>query len=317
MTTRRALGVDLGGTNLRVACVEIDGGEATIVGQARREVPGERSPEAIAASLVALVEEVAPGERLPVGIGLAGMLSGMGGVVANAPNLGWRDVPFATLVGTALGRPVWVENDLSAIAWGEYRFGAARGFRHVACVFVGTGVGGGAVLNSRPYRGAGNVSLEVGHVKVVRHNGRRCGCGQEGCLEAYAGGRALAEQAQELSSETLLALVDGDGDALHAGHLDEAARQGCAASADILDRAGGYLGGVLADLTTLFNPSCLLIGGTVWRGCERLRDGALVAFEAEVTPAARPWMHLREAKLGDDAGVLGAADLALVEGIGV
>lgn len=315
MATRPAIGVDLGGTNLRGAYVEIDGEQARIVRQERRAVGDERDPEQVATALAELVKELGAGERIPVGIGVAGMLRGTGGLVANAPNLGWRDVSFGTMVAQRLGRPVWLENDLSAICWGEYRFGAARGFRHVICVFLGTGVGGGGVLDGRPFRGAGNVSLELGHVKVAGVDGRLCGCGQHGCLEAYAGGRSLAAQAQELASETLLSLVGGDVEALHGGHLDEAARRGCAVSAEAIERAGRGLGRVLGDVITLFNPSCLLLGGTVWQNSPRLREVCEAELLVSATPAALPWLHRREAVLGDDAGVLGAADLALVEGI--
>lgn len=316
MTTRGAIGVDLGGTNLRAAFVEIEGDRARIVEQRRQPVGDIRDPQVVVEALVALVNSVAPERRLPVGIGVAAMLRGTGGIVANAPNLGWRDVRLGNLVANALGRPVWIENDLSAICWGEHRFGGAQGFRNMICVFVGTGVGGGAVLDGRPYRGAGNVSLEIGHVNVGSPvDGRLCGCGQRGCLEAYAGGRNLALQAQELATPALLALVDDDVTALHGGHLDEAARGGCASSAEAIERAGRYLGGVLATVVTLFNPGCLLVGGTVWDGCPRLRELALEELEAEATPPALPWMQIRAATLDDDAGVLGAADLALVQGI--
>jgi glucokinase len=316
MTTRGAIGVDLGGTNLRAAYVEVDGHSARIVEQRRQPVGDVRDPQAVVSALAELVRSVAPERRLPVGIGVAGMLRGTGGIIANAPNLGWRDVPLGTMVASALGRPVWVENDLSAICWGEYRFGGAQGHRHVVCVFVGTGVGGGGVLEGRPYRGAGNVALEIGHVKVASlEQGRACGCGQRGCLEAYAGGRSLALQAQELATPLLLEQVDGAVEALHGGHLDEAARGGCAESAAVIERAGRYLGGVLATATTLLNPSCLLVGGTVWQGSPRLRELAQTELEAQTTPPALPWMRLCEAQLGDDAGVLGAADLALVQGI--
>ncbi len=312
MTTRGAVGVDLGGTNLRAAYVEVEGDSARIVEQHRQPVGEAREPQAVVEALAELVERVAPPPRLPVGVGVAGMLRGTDGIVANAPNLRWRDVPLGAMVASALGRPVWIDNDLNAICWGEHRFGGARGFRDVICVFVGTGVGGGGVLDGRPYRGAGNVALEIGHVKVASpEQGRRCGCGQRGCLEAYAGGRNLALQAQELATPKLMAQVDGDLKALHGGHLDEAARTGCEQSLEAIERAGRHLGGVLATAVTMFNPSCLLIGGTVWDGCPRLRELAKEELHAETTAPALPWLQLREATLEDDAGVLGAADLAL------
>jgi len=308
MVTTRAIGIDLGGTNLRGALVELGEGEATILRQERRTVGEDRSPETVARALAALVRELSPAERLPVGVGIAAMLRGTTGVVANAPNLGWRDVPFARLAEAELGQPVWLDNDVNVIVWGEQRFGAARGKADVLCVFGGTGVGAGAVCDGRLYRGAGNASLELGHVKVVE-NGRACGCGARGCVEAYAGGRHLVEQVREQPSAVLLELVQGRLEALHAGHVDEAARRGDERARGVIDEAARWLGLTLANAVTLFNPGCLLLGGTVWVGCPRLREGTLGHFRRLVNVPALDGLTIADAVLGDDAGVLGAADL--------
>ncbi|MBW2732343.1 MAG: ROK family protein [Deltaproteobacteria bacterium] len=305
----KAIGVDLGGTNLRVALVEVDGTEARILDQ-RRQLLQERSPHAVAQVLVQLCHDLDAAGAAPVGIGAAAMLHGTKGMVANAPNLGWRDVDFGALVAKDLGRPVSLENDLSAITWGEHRFGAARGFDDVICVFVGTGVGGGAVLCGELYRGAGNAALEIGHLKV-HPGGRLCGCGQRGCLEAYAGGRALAELAREAPESLWLEIAGGDAEALHGGHLDQAAQRGDARAKEVVGRASIFLGQALASVATLFNPSCLLLGGTVWQGCAFLREEATRTLKELLPLPAAGWMQCVEATLEDDAGVLGAADLAL------
>lgn len=305
----KAIGVDLGGTNLRVALVEVDGGAARILDQRRRQLQ-DRSPEAVALAVGELSRELDAAGAAPVGIGAAAMLHGTEGIVANAPNLGWRDVAFGPLVAKELGRPVWLENDLSAITWGEHRFGAARAFDDVVCVFIGTGVGGGAVLRGELYRGAGNASLEIGHLKV-HAGGRPCGCGQRGCLEAYAGGRALAALAQEAPEPLWLEIAGGEAGALHGGHLDEAARRGEARARELVGRAGAFLGHALAAAVTLFNPDCLLLGGTVWQGCPFLREETTQTLEELLPAVAARWMQRVEATLQDDAGVLGAADLAL------
>lgn len=310
MAARRAIGIDLGGTNLRGAVVEMETDQATIVRQERRTVGADRDAEAVVRALAELVRELGGGESLPVGIGIAAMLRGTTGVVANAPNLGWRDVPFGRLAEAALGRPVWLENDVNVIVWGEQCFGAARGQADVLCVFAGTGVGAGAVCDGRLYRGAGNASLEFGHVKVVE-NGRGCGCGARGCVEAYAGGRHLVEQALERPSPVLLELVQGRLATVHAGHVDQAAQRGDEGARHIVEQAARWLGLSLANAVTLFNPACLLMGGTVWVGCPRLREQTLAYFQRLVNVPALEGLSIVDTLLGDDAGVLGAAELGL------
>ncbi|MCC6749008.1 MAG: ROK family protein [Deltaproteobacteria bacterium] len=307
----RAIGVDLGGTNLRVALVDLCGDEARVERVARGELASDTRPMAVIGLLLRLIGELGELEgELPVGIGFAGMLRMASGVVENAPNLGWREVPFVALASQALGRRVWLENDVAAITWGEVRFGAARGLRDVVGAFVGTGVGGGAVLDGRPFRGATGASLEIGHVKVFP-GGRRCGCGARGCLEAYAGGRHVVERARESASAALLELVGGREEELHAGHVEQAARAGDAACAQVMEEAAQALGRGLADAVTLINPEGLVMGGTVWRGCPGLRKQVVeIIFEMANAPARGP-LRVLEAQRESDAGMVGAADLAL------
>lgn len=312
MSAQHAIGLDLGGTNLRAAVVEVGDETARLLKQQRLAIGERRDAKTVAGLTASLVRSLDPAGELSVGVGVAGMLRGTSGVVANAPNLGWRDEPFAQLAGAELGRPVWLENDLSAICWGEYRFGAARGLHNVLCVFVGTGLGAGAVLDDRLFRGATNASMEIGHVKVVP-GGRPCGCGASGCLEAYVGGTHLAAQAREVQSQTLLELVKGDLHELHAGHLDEACSAGCDRARSILDRAAQMLGQVLANAVTLLNCDCLLLGGTVWTNAARLREVCLDTFDKLVNAPAREAVQVVEATLGDNAGMLGAADLGYRE----
>lgn len=312
-----AIGVDLGGTNLRAARVDIDGHSWQIVEQRRMEIGEDRSPERICDLVIRLCDKLSAGDPLPVGIGVAAMLDGTDGVLANAPNLGWRDVPFGSMVTAQLGRRVWVENDLSAITWGESRFGAARGFEHVICVFVGTGVGGGAVVDGRLLRGANNVTMEVGHIKVVLDEGRVCGCGQRGCLEAYVGGRSLEQLGRSLPGKAYSSRqfheLGINRDELHSGHVDRMARDGEANARAVIERAGRLLGQALANLVIVFNPECLLLGGTVLAGCPHLSKICHKTLDQSLTEPAQGVLEVRQASLGDDAGVLGAADLGLLE----
>ena len=267
MASLATIGMDLGGTRLRAARVR----DGTIEARAAVDLEGETDPEALAERIAHVARSLGDG---PVGIGIAAMLRGETGTVANLPNLGWRDVPFGRLVEERLGRVVRLENDLSVIAWGEYRFGAGRGARSIACVFLGTGVGGGAVLDGRLYRGANNNALEIGHVKIAPPD-RTCGCGKQGCLETYVGG-------------------------VHLGRHPDA---------DALRTAGTLLGRALADLCTVLNPDRLVLGGSVWRGEADLRTRTLEVLHEGVNPPAREALTVVDGELGDDAGVLGAADL--------
>ena len=256
------LGVDLGGTNARAAVVERDGGR--VVASAKQTWT-DRSLEAVVAGTAELVNKLASAHPLatgPVGVGFAGMLRG--GVVVNAPNLGWRDVDFGTPLSAALGRPVKLVNDLSAAAWGEFCAGAAKGATDSLTVFVGTGVGSAIISNGALVKGSSQVAGEFGHTKVVAEGGRRCGCGQDGCLEAYVGGAKLAEWMKE----ELLSGGAVDLEALAAGGDVNAKR--------LYDFAAGNLALAIANQVTVLNPAVLVLGGGMLSRCpgivERIRQ---------------------------------------------
>ncbi|HSN13740.1 MAG TPA: ROK family protein, partial [Anaeromyxobacteraceae bacterium] len=185
MAGRLALGVDLGGTNARAAVVDAASGAIVAV---RKELLLERSPEAVARVVAALAKGAAADSAVDaaslgaVGVGVAGQVLGLTGIVVNAPNLGWRSVGFGSMLAGALGQPVRVANDLSAAAVGEHAFGAAKGASDALVVFVGSGVGAGLILGGRLHEGAYGVAGELGHVKVrplkADQKGRFCGCGE-------------------------------------------------------------------------------------------------------------------------------------------
>jgi glucokinase len=278
----RAVGVDLGGTNARAALVDITSGE--IVGPDVKMPVTSTKPEDVAALVEKVVNAVDPKkERAGVGIGFAGMLRGWSGVVVNAPNYGWREVNFRSLLQARVGHNTELYNDLNAIAYGEATFGGARGIRDVLCVFVGTGVGAGIVADGKLYIGATHLAGEFGHVKVIR-DGRLCGCGQHGCLEAYVSGRNLQKRAQEdlAKTQSLAVELAGGLERVHAGFLDEAARRGDRYAAELLEHAGLLLGMALANAVTTLNPSRLVMGGGVWHGAPELRRHTLRHFEETV-----------------------------------
>jgi len=315
-----ALGVDLGGTNARAAIVDADTGEIVA---AHKEPLRERSPaqvvevvrDAIAeATRAAGVDAAACG---PVGVGVAGQCLGATGVVLNAPNLGWRDVPFGALLGAAIGAPIRIANDLSVAAWGEKRFGAAKGIDDVVLVFVGTGVGSGLILGGRLHEGAQGVAGEFGHVKVRPARPgtapRRCGCGQTGCLEAYTSGVNVAARVREEiaagASTSILSLAGGDPARVNASLVDAAYRAGDPYARALWEEVAELLGSAIGSLVTLLNPARLILGGGVLLGSEALDRLVRKHFDAAVSASATKGLTVEHAWLGDDAGVVGAAVL--------
>jgi glucokinase len=251
------------------------------------------------------------------GVGVAGQCLGATGVVMNAPNLGWRDVPFGEMLRRALGFPVRVANDLSVAAWGERCFGAARGIDDVALVFVGTGVGSGLILGGRLHDGANGVAGEFGHIKVrpirTETRVRRCGCGEWGCLEAYTSGVNVAVRVREeiaAGAETrVFDLAGRDPARVTAGVVDEAYEGGDAYAIALWNEVGEMLGTAIANLVTLLNPARLILGGGVLLGAGNLSALVRRHLDEKVSRTAAKALTVERAGLGDDAGVIGAAVL--------
>ncbi|WP_242341472.1 MULTISPECIES: ROK family protein [Anaeromyxobacter] len=314
------IGVDLGGTNARAAVVDTDTGEIVA---AHKEPLREREPSRVVAVVQHAIAEasaaagLATGAVGAVGVGVAGQCLGRTGVVLNAPNLGWRDVAFGALLCDALGLPVRVANDLSVAAWGEKRFGAAKGLDDVVLVFVGSGVGSGLILDGRLYDGAQGVAGEFGHVKVCplrpETSVRRCGCGDWGCLEAYTSGVNVAARVrEEIAAGARTAIferVAGDLGRVNASLVDDAYREGDAYARALWGEVGELLGTAIANLVTLLNPARLILGGGVLLGSPALGDLVRSAFDEKVSKSAVKQLSIEHAWLGDDAGVIGAAVL--------
>ena len=318
--TPLALGVDLGGTNARAAVVDTVTGEIVA---AHKEPLHERSPERVvevvknAIVAAARAGGVDPRAVGAVGVGVAGQCLGATGVVLNAPNLGWRDVPFGELLGKAIGAPVRIANDLSVAAWGERRFGAAKGIDDVVLVFVGTGVGSGLILGGRLHEGAQGVAGEFGHVKVRPARSatapRRCGCGQLGCLEAYTSGVNVAARVREEiaagAKTSILDLACGDPARVNTTLVDAAYRAGDPYARALWDEVAELLGTAIAGLVTVLNPARLILGGGVLLGSQSLDQLVRRSFDVAVSVSATKGLTVEHAWLGDDAGVVGAAVL--------
>ncbi len=307
------IGVDIGGTKIAAGLVATDG---RIVRADSEPTPDDAT--GIAAVVATLVERLLAGDGDEVGgigIGAAGFIDVDRATVTFAPNIDWIDEPLAETVGKLVDLPVVVENDANAAAWGEYRFGAGEDTDDLLFVTVGTGVGGGIVQRGMVVRGGFGAAAEIGHLRIVP-DGLLCGCGQHGCLEQYASGRALVRDARsraESDDPQAQPLLDvaGDVEAITGQMVTGLAQEGDPMCVDLLHDVGQWLGEGLATLAAVLDPSVIAIGGGVADAGDLLLDPVRRAFE-EHLPARehRKIAELRLAALGNEAGIIGAADLA-------
>lgn len=331
-TSPWVVGVDLGGTNVRLALyrnlLAAHAERLARPGEAlpapaytlmhREEVGQDRAAASVAVRLAGAIERLLADAGVadafvPVGVGIAAMLRGFEGDVANSPNLGWRDEPFGQMLASALGprRPVRLYNDVNAIVYGEYAFGTGVGATDVLGVFIGTGVGGGLVAESRLIEGASNCSVEIGHVKVdLRPNAPLCGCGGRGCLEAFAGGRNLQDRLREelaAGQPSIITSLAGSVEQVTPGHLDQAAAQEDPYALALYDDLVPKIASSLANAVFVLNPARLILGGGMLMRMPVLRQRIIEDIPRYLTKAQIEPLTIVETQLGEDAGLLGSA----------
>jgi glucokinase len=309
-----AIGIDVGGTKVAGGLVEENG---TIVHRMRRDTPSldaAATESTIAELVLALAAEA--GEVAAVGIGAAGFVDPTGSTVRFAPNLAWREEPLRARVEDRTGLTVTVENDGNTAAWAEVRFGAGSGERDVIVVGIGTGISGGLVLGGQIYRGRWGTAGEWGHLRLVP-DGRPCGCGRRGCWEQYASGNALVREARERAAALpeaaagLLSLGDGSPTGLTGPMVTAAARDGDPLALACFAEVGRWLGRGVAEVVSVLDPGLVVVGGGVSEAGEMLLAPARAEFANAVVGAThRPLAPFVAATLGNDAGLVGAADLA-------
>jgi glucokinase len=307
-----ALGLDVGGTKLAAGLVTSEGDVVAFDAVPTGVADGPtRVVERLCGLASRMVERASAhgGGVLGVGIGCCGPVDSRTGIVYDPPNLaGWRDVPLADLLAGALGLPVWVENDATAATVGEWRFGAGRGASDLVYLTISTGVGGGVVAGGSVLRGGSGNGGEPGHVVVVP-DGRACGCGVRGCLEAYVSGTAIADRAREriatgrASSLTAWPEITAAAVAAEAGAGD-------ALAAEVWRETTDLLGSAVAGLVNIFEPEVVVLGGGVTRTGEQLLGPVRDRVRALALRPAGSTVRLRTATLGDRVGVVGAAAVA-------
>jgi len=318
MSRRLSIGIDIGGTKVAGGVVDLDG---RITHRARRDTPHRsKSPSIVEDTIVDVVNElmeiVGSETVAAVGIGAAGFVAEDRATVVFAPHLSWRHEPLREAVQKRVAVPISVDNDANAAVWAEWKFGAAQGETHVMMITLGTGIGGGILVNGQVQRGRFGIAGEFGHMQVVP-GGHRCECGNRGCWEQYASGNALVREARSLFSANspiasdLLDRVEGRPGNLTGPLITDAARDGDPTARELLAEIGNWLGVGIANLAAAFDPGTFVVGGGVSAAGDLLLDSARETFKRRLTGRGyRPEARIVVARLGNDAGLIGAADLA-------
>jgi glucokinase len=308
------VGVDVGGTKVLGGVVDASG---KVLATSRRDTPREGGNELTRTIAEVALELMQSHSVSAVGVSAAGFVSSDRKTMLATPNIAdWNGVQLDLELTKLIGLPVVIENDANAAAWGEAKFGAGRNQAHMMMLTIGTGVGGGIVVNSELYRGAFGIAAEFGHLRVVPE-GHLCGCGARGCFEQYASGSALRRHAREAISASpdlarnLLARGDGTIDGLTGQAITQAARDGDSVALAAFQTTAQYLGAGIASLAVLLDPSCVVIGGGVIDAGEILLAPTREAMKRYMPFAGKhPYPEIVAAELGNEAGLVGVADLA-------
>ena len=309
-----SIGIDVGGTKVLGGVVDESG---KILETLRLETPREGG-SALTQTIVDVAHQLLakyPAES--VGISAAGLVSSDRRTMLATPNIAdWNGAPLGDQLTNLIGLPVVLENDANAAAWGEARFGAGNGEGNLLLIIVGTGIGGGFLLNGQIYRGAYGVAAEIGHMRVVPE-GHLCGCGARGCFEQYASGTAMLRHAREAISASpdlarnLLARGDGTVHGLTGSHITQAAQAGDSVALAALNTTGQWLGAGISSLAMILNPAVVVIsGGAIAAGELLLAPAREMALRKLPFRGEHPETQIVAATLGNQAGLVGASDLA-------
>lgn len=309
------IGIDLGGTNIKVGVVDEN---YNIVGKSNIKTNLPRPSEEIA-------ESIAEGVRLAcadagisasdvnsIGIGTPGVANRNTGVVLYSCNLGFNNFELGKVLGEKLGTQIFVENDANAAAFGEVVNGAGKGYKNVVVITLGTGVGGGIIIDGKIYTGFNFCGGELGHT-VIEYNGRQCGCGRKGCFEAYSSATALinmTKEAMEANSDSEMWKIAGSLENVDGKTAFDGMRAGDKAAVGVVDMYINYLGCGLVNIVNTFQPELLLIGGGICKEGENLTKPLNEYIEREsycIDPNRSTKLDI--AKLGNEAGIIGAAYL--------
>lgn len=315
--SRFIVGVDIGGTNLVVGALAEDGSRQLAVHT--EPTRSSEGAEAVIDRIVRMIETTVAEARSAtgaareafagVGVGAPGPLDRERGIVVTTPNLGWTNYPLRDVIAERVGLPVTIDNDANCATLGEWWLGAAKGGRNVVGMTIGTGIGGGLILEGKLYHGASDVAGEIGHM-TIDVTGRLCGCGNYGCLEAYASGPSIAKRAREAiegeSDSALSRLVEGDLDRLTAAIVYGAANRGDETALEVVRETARFLGAGIANLLNVYNPDCVVIAGGVTQAGDPLFEPLRREVRKRAFRPAVEACRIVPGSLQGTAGVVGA-----------
>ncbi len=307
------IGVDVGGTNVKIALVDNEGKiEYSNSVNTRAEMGYEYTIGNIKQAINDLLKESGVDKSAVEGIGFGfpGQIDYKNGIVRELPNIpGWTNVPIAKIMEDEFGIKTRVDNDVRCAALGELKYGAGQGCQNLLCLTVGTGIGSAIITNGKLVRGASNVAGEIGHIKLEIHDGPICGCGATGCLEAYASGPSIVAMAKNYISggkSTKYREMAGDAENITPHIVAEAAKQGDGVAKQIFNIMGEYIGVGLTSVINLLNPEKIVIGGGVGEAGEILFDPIKKTVKERAMKMSADAVEIVPAQLGNSAGVIGA-----------
>ncbi len=308
------VGIDIGGTKIAGGVVDADG---RIVEKLRVDTPTDTSD--LAQAVIDMARHfIAEFDISAVGVAAAGFIDADRATVIHAPNIAWRNEPLKAVLEAGIGLPVTIENDANAAGWAEFRFGAGRDAEHMVMLTMGTGVGGAVILNGELYRGGHGIAAELGHTRFTR-DGLLCGCGQNGCIEQYASGRALQREANAIADAggigAALAQLREEKGTIKGPAISRLVLAGDPGAIEALRRVATALGEACGGFQAILDPEMFVIGGGVAQLGEELLAPVRLAYETSLPGYGdRPVAQFAIAELGNDAGLIGVADLAVPSG---
>ena len=312
------VGIDLGGTNLKAGLVDKCG---KIHQRLSIKTNNNADPQTISQQIFGLIDEIikvgsglkpAPTNIIGIGLGSPGLIDKKGETILFSPNLPrWRNIPIKRMIAERFSIPCVLENDANAAAWGEKWVGAGKEVNSLVMMTIGTGIGGGIVINNKLWRGANNVAAEIGHM-VIQMDGPKCNCGNYGCIEAYASATAMVRRFKELVKSGISSSLKDCGE-ITAKMINDAALQGDKTSVNIIEETGRYLGIAIINIMHVLNPEMIVLTGGMTGSGELLMNPIRQLIGQRAFEASYKDTKIVFSELGNDAGIIGAAGCLLKE----
>ncbi len=310
-----SIGIDLGGTKILAGIVNTETGEVIAHAKKRTKVQAHKGSDILIKRVIKTIEtaleeaQISIDEIEKIGIGVPGQVDRENGILISAPNLYTYDLDFKTVLGEHFGIDVKVSNDVDVATIGEHKFGAGKNYDNAVCVFVGTGVGAGIIINNEIWTGATGTAGEIGHI-VVASGGRPCACGASGCLEAYASRTAIEKKILgRLKKGHASSIEVGEDGVIRSKSIKEAVEAKDELVLSALDEAAEYLSCGLASVINFFNPKVIIMGGGLVEAVDYFYKLTVKKTKAKALPVPAQQIEIIKTELGDFSGIIGAAML--------